>query len=78
MASSRSLATPPAHPGRPQTPAPTGESGATPPLVVENLHWIDAETQAFLDGLVESPLASRLLLLVSYRPEYQHGWDTKT
>ena len=47
-------------------------------LVVENLHWIDAETQAFLDGLVESLLASRLLLLVSYRPEYQHGWDTKT
>ena len=47
-------------------------------LVVENLHWIDAETQAFLDGLVESLLASRLLLLVSYRPEYQHGWGTKT
>jgi predicted ATPase len=47
-------------------------------LVCENLHWIDAETQAFLDGLVESLPAARLLLLVNYRPEYQHGWGTKT
>ena len=47
-------------------------------LVFENLHWIDAETQAFLDGLVESLPAARLLLLGNYRPEYQHGWSTKT
>ena len=47
-------------------------------LVFENLHWIDAETQAFLDGLVESLPAARLLLLVNYRPEYQHGWSQKT
>ena len=47
-------------------------------LVLENLHWIDAETQAFLDGLVESLPAARLLLLVNYRPEYQHGWGQKT
>jgi tetratricopeptide (TPR) repeat protein len=47
-------------------------------LVVENLHWIDAETQTFLDGLVESLPTARLLLLVNYRPEYQHGWGQKT
>jgi tetratricopeptide (TPR) repeat protein len=47
-------------------------------LVFENLHWIDAETQAFLNGLVESLPAARMLLLVNYRPEYQHGWGTKT
>jgi class 3 adenylate cyclase/tetratricopeptide (TPR) repeat protein len=47
-------------------------------LVFENLHWIDAETQAFLDGLVESLPAAHLLLLVNYRPEYQHGWGQKT
>jgi class 3 adenylate cyclase/tetratricopeptide (TPR) repeat protein len=47
-------------------------------LVLENLHWIDAETQAFLDRLVESLPATRLLLLVNYRPEYQHGWSQKT
>jgi predicted ATPase len=47
-------------------------------LVVENLQWIDAETQAFLDSLVESLPTACLLLLVNYRPEYQHGWGQKT
>jgi predicted ATPase/class 3 adenylate cyclase len=47
-------------------------------LVVENLHWIDSETQALLDSLVESLPTARLLLLVNYRPEYQHGWGSKT
>src|SRR5438034_7843 len=50
------------------------------PLVVvfEDLHWIDAETQALLSSLVESLPTARLLLLVNYRPEYQHGWGSKT
>jgi class 3 adenylate cyclase/tetratricopeptide (TPR) repeat protein len=47
-------------------------------LVCEDLHWIDAETQALLDSLVESLPTARLLLLVNYRPEYQHGWGSKT
>ena len=47
-------------------------------LVFEDLHWIDAETQALLDGLVEGLPTARLLLLVNYRPEYQHGWGSKT
>jgi DNA-binding winged helix-turn-helix (wHTH) protein len=47
-------------------------------LIVENLHWIDTETQACLDSLVESLPAAHLLLLVTYRPEYQHGWGHKT
>jgi class 3 adenylate cyclase len=47
-------------------------------LVCEDLHWIDAETQALLDSLVESLPTARLLLLVNYRPEYQHGWGHKT
>ena len=47
-------------------------------LVFENLHWIDAETQTFLDSLVESLPTNRLLLLVNYRPEYQYGWRHKT
>ncbi len=42
-------------------------------LVFENLHWIDAETQAILDSLIESLPTARLLLLVNHRPEYQHG-----
>jgi class 3 adenylate cyclase/tetratricopeptide (TPR) repeat protein len=47
-------------------------------LVFEDLHWIDSETQALLDSLVESLPTARLLLLVNYRPEYQHGWGQKT
>src|SRR5262245_18309634 len=47
-------------------------------LVCEDLHWIDAETQALLDSLTESLPTARLLLLVNYRPEYQHGWGSKT
>jgi class 3 adenylate cyclase len=47
-------------------------------LVFEDLHWIDSETQALLDSLVESLPTARLLLLVNYRPEYQHGWGRKT
>jgi class 3 adenylate cyclase/tetratricopeptide (TPR) repeat protein len=47
-------------------------------LIFEDLHWIDGETQALLDGLVDSLGSARLLLLVNYRPEYQHAWGTKT
>ena len=55
------------------------ESQAQPLLLVfEDLHWIDSETQALLDSLLESLPTARLLLLVNYRPEYQHGWGNKT
>jgi class 3 adenylate cyclase len=47
-------------------------------LVCEDVHWIDTETQALLDSLVESLPTARLRLLVNYRPEYQHGWGSKT
>src|SRR3989442_6555201 len=47
-------------------------------LVFEDLHWIDAETQTLLYSLVESLPTARLLLLVNYRPEYQHSWGSKT
>ena len=55
------------------------ESQRQPLLVVfEDLHWVDSETQAFLDSLVESlpdvadPCTGRL------PPEYSHGWNDKT
>ncbi len=47
-------------------------------LLFEDLHWIDSETQAFLDVLVDSVATARLLLLVNYRPEYGHGWGSRT
>jgi class 3 adenylate cyclase/tetratricopeptide (TPR) repeat protein len=50
------------------------------PLIVifEDLHWIDAETQALLSLLVETIATVRILLLVNYRSEYQHPWSSKT
>jgi len=47
-------------------------------LLMEDLHWIDGETQAFLDGLVESLPMARIILLVNYRPGYIHSWGDKT
>jgi class 3 adenylate cyclase/tetratricopeptide (TPR) repeat protein len=47
-------------------------------VIFEDLHWIDGETHALLDGLAEGLGSARLLLLVNYRPEYQHGWGSKT
>jgi class 3 adenylate cyclase/tetratricopeptide (TPR) repeat protein len=46
-------------------------------LIFEDLHWIDSETQALLDGLVDSLESSRLLLLVNYRTEYRNAWRGK-
>jgi class 3 adenylate cyclase/tetratricopeptide (TPR) repeat protein len=55
------------------------EAREQPLLVIfEDLHWIDGETQALLDALVESLPAARLVLLVNYRPEYNHAWGSKT
>jgi class 3 adenylate cyclase/tetratricopeptide (TPR) repeat protein len=46
------------------------------PLVVifEDLHWIDGETQALVNLLADAASA-RVLLLVTYRPEYRHEWS---
>jgi len=43
-------------------------------LVVEDLHWLDSESQAMLDSLAEHLPAARVLMLVNYRPEYRHSW----
>ena len=47
-------------------------------VIFEDLHWIDAETQALLNPLVDSIGTARMLLLVNYRPEYQHQWGSRT
>ena len=46
-------------------------------LVFEDLHWIDTETHALLQRLVERLPTASLLLLVNYRPEYQPGWGSE-
>jgi len=47
-------------------------------LVFEDLHWIDAETQAFLELLGEGLATARLLLIGTYRPEYEVRWTKKS
>jgi class 3 adenylate cyclase/tetratricopeptide (TPR) repeat protein len=55
------------------------ESQVQPVVVVlDNLHWIDSETQALLDVLVERLPGARIVLVVTYRPEYRHPWGGKT
>jgi class 3 adenylate cyclase/tetratricopeptide (TPR) repeat protein len=47
-------------------------------LIFEDLHWIDGETQALLNLLVDAIANARILLLVNYRPEYHHEWGNRT
>jgi predicted ATPase/class 3 adenylate cyclase len=47
-------------------------------LLVEDLHWLDSETYAWLQLFSERVATAHLLLLVNYRPEFQHGWGSKT
>ena len=47
-------------------------------VVFEDLHWIDSETQALLDILIQDIPAARVLLLVNYRQEYRHKWAGKS
>jgi predicted ATPase len=50
------------------------------PLMVlfEDLHWIDQQTQEFLNLFADSLGTAKILLLVNYRPEYSHPWNNKT
>src|SRR5690606_2971286 len=43
-------------------------------LVVEDLHWVDAASEAFLRHLCDALPAARVLLLLNYRPEYTASW----
>jgi len=45
-------------------------------LLFEDLQWLDRETEAFLACLIERVPATRILLLVNYRPEYAPVWGS--
>ena len=47
-------------------------------VIFEDLHWIDEQTQEFLNLLADSIATAKILLLVNYRPEYSHQWNSKT
>ncbi|HME91483.1 MAG TPA: AAA family ATPase, partial [Myxococcaceae bacterium] len=39
-------------------------------ILIEDMHWADAESEAAFAGLVDSLVNRRVLLLLTYRPEY--------
>ena len=45
-------------------------------VVVEDLHWIDAETEAVLHHVAAGLGRMRVLLLLTSRTEYQPGWPS--
>src|SRR5208337_2189742 len=47
-------------------------------VIFEDLHWIDEQTQEFLNLLADSLGTAKILLMVNYRPEYSHQWGSKT
>jgi class 3 adenylate cyclase/tetratricopeptide (TPR) repeat protein len=54
------------------------EQSEREPIVtlVEDLHWIDGGSEAFLRNLVDALPGTRMLVLVTFRPEYRASWGT--
>jgi class 3 adenylate cyclase/tetratricopeptide (TPR) repeat protein len=47
-------------------------------LIFEDLHWVDAESEALLILIADSIGTAQILMMVNYRPEYRHNWGNKT
>jgi adenylate cyclase len=47
-------------------------------ILIEDLHWIDAGSEAFVANLVDALPGTRTLLVVNFRPEYHAGWMKKS
>ena len=47
-------------------------------LVIEDLHWIDKTSEEFLTHLTGWLANTNILLILLYRPEYTHGWGSKS
>jgi class 3 adenylate cyclase/tetratricopeptide (TPR) repeat protein len=45
---------------------------------IEDLHWIDAGSEVWLEQMVEAAAGSKTLLLLNFRPEYRAAWMQKT
>jgi class 3 adenylate cyclase len=43
-------------------------------VVVEDLHWIDPASDALLAHILEANAATRGLVLLNFRPDYEAGW----
>jgi tetratricopeptide (TPR) repeat protein len=51
------------------------EPGVT---LVEDLHWLDPGTEAFLANQVEAVQGTRSLVVLNFRPEYQAPWMSRS
>ena len=47
-------------------------------LAMEDLHWIDRTTEELLEHMIGWVSESSILLILLYRNEYTHHWDTKS
>lgn len=54
------------------------EQGIETIAFIDDVHWIDPGSDAFLTQLVEATAASNTLLLLNFRPEYQAEWTNRT
>lgn len=47
-------------------------------VVVEDLHWIDADSESLLDRLIDGVATQQVLLLMTFRPDYSHAWGSRS
>ncbi|HEV8712472.1 MAG TPA: hypothetical protein VGX03_06550, partial [Candidatus Binatia bacterium] len=51
------------------------EAGRQPVLMVmEDLHWVDPSTQEFLSLLIDQVATARLLMVLTFRPDFSPPW----
>ena len=47
-------------------------------MVFEDLHWVDPDTEAIIEGFVDTAASTRTLVLLNFRPEYRASWVGRT
>jgi predicted ATPase/DNA-binding IscR family transcriptional regulator len=47
-------------------------------IFLEDLHWFDGGSEAFLESIVEALPGTQVLMLVNFRPEYHAAWMQKS
>ena len=47
-------------------------------LAIEDLHWIDKSSEDVLKYLLDSISGARILLILTYRPEFVHTWSGRS
>jgi class 3 adenylate cyclase/tetratricopeptide (TPR) repeat protein len=47
-------------------------------FVIEDLHWIDRSSEAFISAMADSLAGARILLIATYRPGFSPAWINKS